>query len=294
MTLIFPGAWRFEPPTDGLFLLQAIPGGAVEDCIALIMKVTTQGDRQAVLEHFKGHFCKASGAVHTWSSSVGWAETDLRTHASTAAENAPLFIEAFCDACESVSGAIAGACAPDVNMINECLAKHGVGYVVRSSRLELREEAAVIAAIAPPPTVPERAASALQESVARSEQLLSQGRGREAVQEVLWSLETAATAFRGVETATGTVEGKYFNTIVRELRESEASGTTGHVLQWLEKVHGYLSSPAGGGVRHGLDVDAGMPISDNEARLFCNLIRSYLFFLLGEHQRLAGRHRGEG
>lgn len=290
MPLKFPGAWRFKPPPDGRFVNQVVPAGAVEDCIELIMKVAPQGDRQEVLEHFKGYFCTACGASHIWSSSHSWAETDLWTYAREAAANAPLFIEAFYDACESFGGDDADAWAPDVDMINEILAKHGIGYVITPPRLEPRENAVPIVPVAtPPPTVAERAVDILQESLTRSEELLSQGRGREAVQESLWLLETVTTAFRGVETATGTVEGRYFNEIVRELRDVDPGGTLKRVLNWIGALHGYLSSPTGGGVRHGLDLDAGVPIDDNEARLFCNLIRSYLSFLLVEHQRLARR-----
>ena len=39
-------------------------------------------------------------------------------------------------------------------------------------------------------------------------------------------------------------------------------------------------------MRHGLDLREGVPITDNEARLFCNLIRSYVGFLLTEHERM--------
>jgi hypothetical protein len=35
------------------------------------------------------------------------------------------------------------------------------------------------------------------------------------------------------------------------------------------------------------DLDAGVPISHNAARLFCNLTRSYLSFVVVEHQRLS-------
>ena len=34
---------------------------------------TTQGNRQEVLEHFKGYFCGVCGASHFWSSSASWA-----------------------------------------------------------------------------------------------------------------------------------------------------------------------------------------------------------------------------
>jgi hypothetical protein len=123
----------------------------------------------------------------------------------------------------------------------------------------------------------------------RSEELLAQHRGREAVQEALWLLETVATAFRGMDTGVDKVEGRYFNQIVKELRRAKPGTTLDQVLLWLTALHGYLSSPSGGGVRHGLDLNEGVQISENEARLFCNLIRSYLSFLLIEHEQLARR-----
>lgn len=53
---------------------------------------------------FQGSFCAAAGAAHVWSSNESWAESDLWTYARKAAQNAPLFIEALYDACESFSG----------------------------------------------------------------------------------------------------------------------------------------------------------------------------------------------
>jgi hypothetical protein len=50
-------------------------------------------------------------------------------------------------------------------------------------------------------------------------------------------------------------------------------------------LHGYLSAPKGGGVRHGADLKAGVAMQANEARLFCNLIRSYIDFPLAEYDR---------
>ena len=40
------------------------------------------------------------------------------------------------------------------------------------------------------------------------------------------------------------------------------------------------------GVRHGIDLNDGLELGINEARLYCNLIRSYLTFLISEHERL--------
>ena len=52
---------------------------------------------------------------------------------------------------------------------------------------------------------------------------------------------------------------------------------------------GYYESHTGGGGRHGLDLKDGLALGIDEARLYCNLIRSYLTFLIAEHGRLAGR-----
>lgn len=291
MPLKFKGAWRLNPPADGRFVNSAMPSGTIQDCIDLIMKVATQGDRQEVLEHFKGYFCSATGAAHSRSSSASWAETDLWTYARMAAANAPLFIEAFYDACQSFPGDDADRFAPDAGMINTILAKHNIGFEIRPPRLEPRENAAVsvVPVAEVPPTLAERAVDLLQASLSRSEELLSERRGREAVQEGLWLLETVATAFRGLDTGVDKVDGKYFNQIVKELRKAKVGTTLDRVLDWMTMLHGYLSSPSGGGVRHGLDLDKGVLISDNEARLFCNLIRSYLSFLLIEHEHLARR-----
>jgi len=285
--LKFKGEWRFTPPADGQFRNQSIPDGMIAECIDLIMRVTTQGDRQEILEHFKGYFCEASGATHVWSSSVSWAETDLRRYAEQAAANAPLFLEAFYDACQSFAAGDPDRYAPDAAKINALLAKHCVGYEIRPPRLIIRENEAPLVAVAEPPqTLAEQAVEVFQGSLRRSEELLAEGRGREAVQENLWLLESVATAFRSLETTSGTVEGKYFNQIVKELRKSNPGTTLERVLDWLTALHGYLSSPTGGGVRHGLDLNAGVSASHNEARLFCNLVRSYLSFLLVEHERM--------
>jgi hypothetical protein len=139
-----------------------------------------------------------------------------------------------------------------------------------------------------PPTLAEEAVEVYQQSLQRSTDLLLQkGHEREAVQEVLWLLESVATAFRDVDTETGTIEGSYFNQIVRQLRQQAGQGTAlNNILNWLTTMHGYLSAPAGGGVRHGVDLKRGIAISPSEARLYCNLTRSYLGFLLEEHERL--------
>ena len=292
MSLKFNGQWRFNPPSDSVYLNERMPDAAVSECIEIIIRVATQGDRQTILEHFKGYFSEACGVTHIWSSDVGWADTDLRYQAGEAANNAPSFIDAFYTACQDFVGDDHDRYAPDAAWVNRLLSKHGVGYEVRPPRLILREgEVPLVDVPGPPATFADQGVEMFQASLRRSEELLAEGRGREAVQESLWLLESAATAFEGVETEAGTVGGKYFNRIVKDLRMSNPDTTLERILEWLTSLHGYLSSPSGGGVRHGLDLNGGVPITDTEARLFCNLIRSYLSFLMSEHAEMTRAQR---
>ncbi len=72
--------------------------------------------------------------------------------------------------------------APDAAKTNALLAKHGVGYEIRPPRLVLREKEAPLVPVAERPTsLAEQAVKVLQGSLRRSEKLLAQGRGREAV-----------------------------------------------------------------------------------------------------------------
>ena len=89
----------------------------------MIGKVATQRDRQESLEHFKEYFCRALGITHVHSSDESWAETDLRSYMGQA-ENAPLFIEAFYDACQAFKRRNRAHVAPDANMINRVLARY--------------------------------------------------------------------------------------------------------------------------------------------------------------------------
>jgi hypothetical protein len=211
-----------------------------------------------------------------------------------ASENAPLFLEGLFDACQTLQRIDSEYYAPDVDMINEVCQRHAIGYEIRAPYLLLREsEAPMVQVQEKPLTLEEEAIDLLQNSLQRAEELLREGRGREAVQETLWLLESVTTSFRGIETPTDTIRGTYFNQIVKELRRSYRGSSLDRVLEWVTALHGYLSSPTGGGIRHGLDLREGVAIELNEARLFCNLARSYLSFLLAEHERLGHRTDGE-
>jgi hypothetical protein len=278
--LKFNGAWRFGTPGP-------IADGVSDEFSRLIGKVAAQGSRQAMLEHFKNFFAGAVGSTSSWSSNAGWAETDLHSYMSAAAANAPLFIEAFYDACETLQRAHPDYAVPDVALINRVLSNHNAGFQIQPPHLVMQDAQQAIEVPHEPLSLDQQAQEIIQQSLKQSEQLLSEGRHRQAVQEILWLLETVSTAFQGLDTGSGTVQGKYFNKIADDLRKHHKGKILDQVLAWVTTLHGYLSSPTGGGIRHGTDLRAGIIIQPNEARLFCNLIRSYISYLMAEHARLS-------
>ena len=277
--LKFNGAWRFDSPGR-------ITDGVAGEFSRLISKTATQGQRQEILEHFKTYFADVAGTTSSWSSNAGWAETDLQSYMSDAAANAPLFIEAFYDACEALQRSHPDYAVPDVSMINRVLSNHNAGYQIYPPDLISQNTQEAIEVPQEPLSLDQQAQEIIQQSLKQSEQLLSESRYRQAVQEILWLLETVSTAFQGLDTGSGTVQGKYFNKIADDLRKHHKGRILDQVLAWVTTLHGYLSSPTGGGIRHGTDLKTGIVIQPNEARLFCNLIRSYISFLMAEHARL--------
>ena len=140
MALKFNGAWRFNPPEDGRFVNRTIPWSLLEELAAMINRIATQGIRQDVLEHFKRHFCTAVGTTNVRSSNESWAETDLRSRMDDAANNAPLFLEAFFDACEELRKRHPNWFVPDQDLINPVLGKYNLGYVINPPHLVCREQ----------------------------------------------------------------------------------------------------------------------------------------------------------
>jgi hypothetical protein len=278
--LKFNSAWRFATPGP-------ISQEVVNEFYRLIGKIAAQGPRQSILEHFKSFFAGAAGSTSSWSSSESWADSDLQTFMDEAAGNGPLFVEAFYDACETLSRAHPDYGLPDLPMINRILAMCSAGYQIQPPDLIAQNAPSVIEVLNEPLSLDQQAQELVQQSLKQSEQLLAEGRDRQAVQEILWLLETVSTAFQGLSTAGGTVQGKYFNKIAEDLRRHHKGKILDQVLAWVTALHGYLSSPTGGGVRHGTDLKAAIVIQPNEARLFCNLIRSYISYLMAEHARLS-------
>jgi hypothetical protein len=245
--LKFNGAWRFDSPGP-------IADGVSDEFFRLIGKVASQGSRKDILEYFKDFFAGAAGTTASYSSSAGWAETDLLSYMSSAAANALLFIEAFYDACEALQRAHPEYAVPDVALINRVLLNYNAGYQVQPPDLISQNAQPRIEVPEEPLSLDQHAQAIIQQSLKQSEQFLSEGRDRQAVQELLWLLETVSTAFQGLDTGSGTVQGKYFNKIADDLRRHHKGKILDHVLNWVTTLHGFLSSPTGGGVRHGTDL----------------------------------------
>jgi hypothetical protein len=90
----------------------------------------------------------------------------------------------------------------------------------------------------------------------------------------------------GSRDGNGNLQGKYFNKVILDLRKHSPGTTLNEVLDWITTMHGFLSASKGGGIRHGTDIkkSAVTKPKPHEARLFCNLIRSYIRFLIDEHE----------
>ena len=208
---------------------------------------------------------------------------------SISAENAPAFIEAFWNCCEELEQS--GFGVPDAQIINGILAKHDAGYEIQPPNLIATRTYTPITVPSRAPSLDEQARALIDDCLSESERLLDTGQGRRAVQEILFLLESITTAFRGMGEDTETIEGKYFGPIINEMKKRQRGKAQEIILTWMTTLHGYLSSPTGGGVRHGTDLKEGIAIQPHEARLYCNLARSYLTFLLEEHDQQTNPRR---
>jgi hypothetical protein len=278
--LNFDPAWRFRSPGK-------IASGVVSDLTVLIKRVAGQyANRQPVIEHYKRYFADAAGRPSYQSSSLSWSESDLDDHMREAAENAPMFIEAFFDAGQALINQNPALVVPDVATINHILIDHDAGYELNPPLLTAGRPPASIAIEELPLSLDAQAHEKIQRSLKQAQDYLSAGHNRQAVQEILWLLETVSTVFQGTPVGDTTIQGKYFNKIADELRHHRKGQVAEQAINWMKTLHGYLSSPTGGGVRHGGTLSTESEMSPHEARLFCNLIRSYLNFLLDEYDSL--------
>lgn len=264
-----PSSWRFDTPG-------AMTPTAIDAFNDLVHKIAAQGETWNLIELFKAKF------AGSWSrsSTESWATSDLRDRMHEAAMNEPVFIAAFWAGCQEVASRYPNVGLPSADVVNRLLLEHGSPYELVPPALTLRSQAAGAVMAPPAPDVGERARSRIDASLAEADRLLAERRPRQAVQEILWLLETVSTGFQGQESGSGTIEGKYFNRIVGELRREHREKPFAEALGWIVKLHGFLSSPSGGGVRHGTQLDDGIDVTMDEAFLYCNLTKSYVHYLL--------------
>ena len=221
--LEFDGNWRFESPGP-------VEREVESEFRQLIDRICGQGQRKRILEHFKSHFAAAAGVPHHTSSDESWASTDLDRVMSEASENAPLFIEAFYNACNELEDAHPHMEMPGIGRVNRILSDAGSGFQIDPPRLIATLAHVPIAVPDEAPSLDMQAKAVIEEALEASERALSEGNGRQAVQEVLWSLETFSTAFRSEKVLEGSIHGRYFNKIVGELRRH---GDGHDAIAWL-------------------------------------------------------------
>lgn len=277
--LKFDGKWRFESPGT-------LEPEVVHRFRNLIDRTCGQGNRKAILERFKRSFAKAAFEDYYPSSNVGWASNDLDELMNQASDNAPLFIEAFFGACEKLRDKHPDLAVPGVEQINHILSNARVGFQVAPPDLFAVGESVSIPVPDDTPSLDRRAKDKIDEALVAVDHALREGKGRQAVLGLVWLLETISTAFRSPELAEQSIQGRYFSKIILELRD-RGHDHQKQIFGWMRTLHGFLSSPTGGGIRHGVDLTHGTESGINEARLYCNLIRSYLTYLIAEHERIS-------
>lgn len=276
--LNFDGQWRYQSPGE-------MPAEVVNDLLAIVMRIAAQdASAQNIYETFKRRFAQVAGRPISRSSNEAWAESDMKNYANLASDNAALFVEAFYDACQDIVRRNEAIVLPPLDYINRVLQPSG--YAIAPPDLVMGSIVAGVMVPEHTPSLDEQANELIQTSLLRSEDLMAAGQYRAAVSEIFWLLETVSTAFKGVAYAEGNVTGNYFNQIVDDLKRLNRGGVLGQVMSWMKTLHGFVSSPTGGGIRHGTDLKEGTELGAAEARLYCDLTRSYIAYLLAEHARL--------
>lgn len=273
-----------SPPPDGTYFNTSIPADAVDDFFTFAKLTAQRGDAEEIYYIFRGMFSEAVGMPRYRSSSLYFAPGDAKLAMEEAAKNAPVSISAFYSACSEVAERFGASNAPDVATINRLLEKHRIGYVIDPPHLRLRDTVDVVPVT--PTTLLQQAHEKFRNAVARSEQLLQEDKGEEAVNHIWWLLESISTAFAGLTINGRVVGGDYFNEVIKGIQQAAGgTSTLGTVARWLAALQSYLSGPDQGGIRHGRQLHL-EGLQPHEAILFCNLTRSYISYLLSEYERV--------
>src|SRR5580692_3571892 len=187
--LEFDPNWRFDSPGP-------LPPSIVNAFGDLISKIAAQeGDRsQYIYETFKSYF---AGGGTSWSSSESWAQHDMDNAMSGASKNAPVFIDAFVSACDALKKQAPALHVPTIDRVNRLLAEGECEFEIRFPNIVPRSPRATIAPPERVASLDEQAHELINQSLLNANRFLDESRPRAAVQEMLWLLETVATAFKG-------------------------------------------------------------------------------------------------
>jgi hypothetical protein len=173
--LDFNPSWRFSSPGS-------IDGDVREEFFLMIKKTAAQhGNRKFVVEHYKTFFADAAGRTSYDSSSLSWAESDLRDYMGDASQNAPLFLEAFYDAGVALGSQHPQLVIPPISLVNFTLSRFGAGYELNPPELLSQNLSPPVEIIPAMPSLDAQAQEIIQRSLKQSEQYLSIGQERAAM-----------------------------------------------------------------------------------------------------------------
>ena len=278
-----PFAWELSPPPDGTYVNSVIPPTALEEFFRLVELTARRAEPEEIYFIFRAAFQKSVGVTPYRSSSLYFAPGDAKEAMERVVSNAPTFIAAFYGACSEAAERFGASCVPDLTVLNDLLEKHRIGYMVDPPNLRLREFGSPV--VVAPSTLLERAHERFSNAIGRSEQLLNEGKGEEAVRQIWWLLESISNAFADLTINGRKITGGYFNDIIKSIQQAASGDTLGSVARWLLGLQGFLSGPDQGGIRHGsrLHVEG---LQLHECSLLYNLTRSYISYLLCEYEQI--------
>jgi hypothetical protein len=281
----FPTAWRWSAPRVAEPYVSTIPDSVLDELIVLVTRLSSfsgQGE-QAALETFKAQVCGALGRDYSTSSSKSWARSDLQTLSKELSRNPPLLIEAYFTAARSLKDGKGQPLFADPSPINEILEKGTVGFAIRGDSIVLR--GGVEPDTSPVPTLIEQSNEELATAWREAEELLQQGKSRQAVAAIWWVVESILTVFEGRSIAGSPVKGTYFNEILKSLRRASPNTFFRLSLSLSAQLQDFLSDPKKAAVRHGGTFDMAR-LSPTEARLLIDFAKAFARFLCAEYESL--------
>ena len=159
--LQFEKSWRFTSPSS-------LEEDVVDEFYSLTLKISSSRfSKKGILEKFKRNFAPVSGREFSESTSVAWAQSDLRRFMADASTNAPMFIEAFYETCVEICHLDPDAAVPDIRIINEVLSQNSVNYEVDPPRLIARRLNAISVMLPRSKSLSESAHETIRESLER-------------------------------------------------------------------------------------------------------------------------------